>query len=237
RYLARESAFGRFETADTNCQLADNQFIELFAKRGLIRCGIAADEPGVRRQAETLLKRAEHRGFRRHQMNALAVLGDLARKRLAAQKARTYYTRARQIARELNRPVIEANTTMQLAEVDITEADFESAERRIQRADQMFTTADASRVNSLRSIRIVVAAGTEQWSEFDANLSAQKHAWHEGARLVSDHPWLLEMAGDYAAEAGHYERARAVWQIARDLWERLADDDAAAQVEAKLEHL
>ena len=43
----------------------------------------------------------------------------------------------------------------------------------------------------------------------------------EDARVVKDHPWLLEMAGGDAAEAGEPERARRAGRLARDLWSQL----------------
>lgn len=43
------------------------------------------------------------------------------------------------------------------------------------------------------------------------------------------------MAGDYAADGDRSDRARRAWQVTRDLWKQLDDEQAAARVDAQLE--
>ena len=52
--------------------------------------------------------------------------------------------------------------------------------------------------------------------------------------MVNDYAWLVEMAGDYAAEADERERAERAWRLARELWNRLENERAAEEIDEKL---
>ena len=189
----------------------------------------------AREQFERVLDEAREAGFRRLEASCESGLGELARFGGQLEKARSCYERYTSIAAELGQPESEAVSLLNLAQVELASGDFratldhlETAERRLER------NSVEEHTHAVALTRLGWAAGTEDWSAFDEVFGSYRDGWPEESRLDKDHPWLLEIAGDYAQEAGRRQRARRVWRLARDLSNRLGNDDAVARLDARL---
>jgi tetratricopeptide (TPR) repeat protein len=140
-------------------------------------------------------------------------------------------------ARELNKRGTVANFHLNLAQVELLDGRFEKARAQLREADRGF--GELSRRGNvehlLRLIRWTLAAGTGDWSRYDEIADHYADEWPDGARRIKDHPWLLEMVGDYASEAGHPRRARTAWQLAYAPWDHLGDDESTRRVMEKLQ--
>ncbi|MFB6372203.1 MAG: hypothetical protein ABEN55_03600 [Bradymonadaceae bacterium] len=131
-----------------------------------------------------------------------------------------------------------AISILNLAQVDLMGEDFEKAGARLDEAERRFTAIGpmGGRRHSVRTARLVWAAGTDSWTTLDELWEPLADGWPDGADLLRDYPWLLEMAGDYAADAGQRERAERLWRLAGDLWEQLDADGATERIADKLEN-
>lgn len=192
-------------------------------------------------RASTLLEEAldgaRQAGYRSLEADCLNGLGEMARFRGDDDEARERYRQYGELNREVTDPYGIAMAAVNLAQVELMAGSFTEASRHLNDAERRLDELAHcdSRRHLLRASRLTRAAGEEDWSRFDNCLSHYSDGWPEDARLIKDHPWLLEMAGDYAAEAAECERAREVWQLARELWQELGDGTAASEVAEKLD--
>jgi hypothetical protein len=126
---------------------------------------------------------------------------------------------------------------LNLAQVELMDGRFDAAREEFEEAARLLEelSMTAGWIDLIRLVELTLAAGTETWSAFDEQYAAYGDGWPKEARLIKDHPWLLEMAGDYAAEADEAGRARRLWTLSRELWGRLDDEEAARRVGQKLD--
>ena len=78
------------------------------------------------------------------------------------------------------------------------------------------------------------AAGMANWTGFDDHLQEARKRLQETGMVDPDIAWPMQLAGDLAARAGQHVRAAKAWQIARDQWKALDNQDRVAQIEAAL---
>ena len=217
---------------------AGNTFREMHAKRGLASVAYSkGDFSKASMLFEDLLDQSRAAGYRWLEANTLNGLGELARFGGNAERARTLYQRYLTLNRELNFPKDVASAHINLGQVALLARRFDEAADQLDEAETKFDELEqtASMANLIRLGRLAGAAGTARWTDFDRHLEPYADGWRADAQLIRDHPWLVEMAGDYADEQGESERSRRAWRLARRLWERLDDGDAAARVATKLD--
>ncbi|MFB6351892.1 MAG: SAM-dependent chlorinase/fluorinase, partial [Bradymonadaceae bacterium] len=156
-----------------------------------------------------------------------------------ADTAKNRYRRYGEIARESHLLTEVATSHLNLAQVELMSGRFEAAERQLREAERRYEqlSRESEKTDLRKLARIVLGAGRGEWSRVDEIFGAYADGWPEGAALEKDHPWLLEMAGDYAAEAGEDEWARQTWQLARDLWADLEDEAAVGRVLDKIDRI
>lgn len=185
---------------------------------------------------EWCLEECREAGYRAGEMRNLNGLGEIARFDGDADEARRRYRRHEQLGRELGLPTQMAVARSNLFQVELMDGAFDAAAERLRETEQWYERL--SRKDEIADLlklgHLTRAAGVEEWSRFDDLLADYDDGWPAEARLLKDHPWLAEMAGDYAAEAGEGERAKRVWKLARDLWERIGDAEAHERVAIKI---
>lgn len=239
-----ELVSGNFEAAEERISEARRRAIEqndgyrhVHAQRNLawIQVGRGRDERAAELFEQTL-EAARDAGYRQQEGRCHNGLGEIARFAGRAEEARRHYRRYAQIFAELGISRSAAFSHLNLAEVELMEGRFEAARDELEEAEYRLEglSQRVGRIHLLRLIELTLAAGTEAWSAFDEQYAHYEEGWPEGAPLIKDNPWLLEMAGDYAAEAGERDRAERVWQLSRELWDRLDNAEAAERVDEKL---
>jgi len=134
-------------------------------------------------------------------------------------------------------PYAVAIADLNLGQVELLAGRFDLAAEHLERSERRLEemSARSGRIHLFRLARLAHGAGTGNWTRFDELLAPYRHGWPEDARLVGDHPWLLEMTGGYAYEAGETERARRVRQLARELWDELGDQQAVDRLDELLD--
>jgi serine/threonine protein kinase/tetratricopeptide (TPR) repeat protein len=186
---------------------------------------------------EQTRREARRAGFQAIQVSCHNGLGEVARFGGRADAARRHYRRFGRLFRELGntRPV--AASHLNLAQVELMDGRFDAAREELEEAARLLEelSMTVGWIDWIRLVELTLAAGTETWSVFDELYAAYGDGWPTEARLTKDHPWLMEMAGDYAAEADEAHRARQVWTLSRELWGRLDDEEAARRVGQKLD--
>ena len=238
-----ERVRGRLDDAERHIEQARKQskgqeehYSQLQTRRELALISIdrGEEQQAVETFAE-LLEESQRHGYRAMEVLCLNALGEYSRFRGDAASARDYYRRFRRGARELNRMLDLALSYINLALVELMDRKFEVAAEQLEEAEHRLSKAtDASaRANLLRAARLALAAGTGDWPTYDDILRCYADGWPEDARLIRDHPWLLEMAGDYAHRADQLKRGARAWDLAERLWRRIDDRDAAQRVAEK----
>ena len=228
----------QFSAAHRQASEAGDDFKAHLSRIGL---GWVAMSRGAEDRASALFEQTLHAardaGYRILEAMCLNGLGEMARFRHNTERARERYRRYGELKRELNQPEGVAVSALNLAQVELMAAHFPEAAEHLTDAERQLDALARrdSKAHLLRIARLTHAAGVRSWSTFDALLASYSDGWPDDAKLIKDHPWLLQLAGDYAAEAGDDERARKAWHLARDLWNQLGDDEAAADLAAKLD--
>lgn len=215
---------------------ANDRYLEALSRRHLALVVYARKDPDrAEKLYEEVLEETRACGYRGLRAGCLNGLGDLTRLKGRASDAVSYYRRARALDRELGRPGHAVVGSLNLGQVELMNGQFESAAETIADAEQRLE--ELSRrgefTHLLRFMRMAWAAGIEDWSEVDRILAFYDDGFAEDAGFVKDHPWLLEMAGDDAADAGEMERAREVFELSHALWSRLGEEENAERVDAK----
>lgn len=216
---------------------ANDHIARLNARRNLASIQVARGRH--ERAAEILegtIEEAREAGYRRLEARCHNGLGEIARFGGEADEARTHYRQYGRIFREAGNPREVALSKLNLAQVELMAGRFEEAreafQETVRRHEEL--SQKAARTHLLRLIELTLAAGKEGGSAFDEQYADYEDGWPEDARLIKDHPWLLEMAGDYLAEADQRQRAEPVWQLSRQLWDRLDDEEAVERLDEKL---
>ncbi len=216
----------------------DDGWWEMFAQQGLAYVLVDSDQRGrgVEMLEETL-EEARTTGEQSLEASCLNNLAELLRFEGEIDRAREAYQRYRALVREMGRRPDEALAYLNLAQVELKAGRVEQADRHRREAERRFreSTRLEERRHLIEAIRVACAAGRGDWEEFRARLEAYVDARREGVKLEKDQPWLLEIAGDYANEAGEAEHAERAWRLARRHWAKLAPGEGAERVAAKLE--
>lgn len=215
----------------------DNPYLPAATRRNMAWLALSRGERDRSRELfEEVLAESREAGLRALELPCLNGLGELAKFDGAAESARSYYRRFQRLARELDRPAYLAVCYLNLGQVDLLAGDCGSAAHSIRRADSRFEELGQRDqfARSLDFARLAHAACAGDWRRFDEILDRQLGE-KDDVRIVKDHPWLVEMAGDYSADAGERDRARRAWQFARNLWRNLGDETATERTAKKLE--
>ena len=171
---------------------------------------------------------------------AYNLLGEMHRERGDWDAAEAAYLRALRDRRALDVVHDVITVLLNLGCVDLARRSFAGAAQRIRALRQEWDVATSrhqqarrEHIDMLPMLELGVAAGTADWAEFDRAMTLSAH--HEvGAQFIEDQPWLLELAGDFAAEHGDAERARSAWKHAHGLRVALGQEDAAKVLASKL---
>ncbi len=213
---------------------ADARFSKLEAKIGVAWIAFGrGDYERSERLFEEILEESREAGFRSLEARVRNGLGEVARFRGEADRAREYYEGHLRLARELGHGASVAVSHENLAQVELLAERFEEVERHLGEVERLRRELTRTReaADALKVIRLTLAAGVGEWGQFDEILGTYAEGWPEDARLLKDHPWLLEMAGEYADRAGEWERAERVRRLARDLWRELGDERAVERLD------
>ena len=221
----------RFDEAQEMAHRAGDHYLELAVRRGI---ALAAHTRGMRARArvvyEDVLEATREAGYRWLEAYCLNGLGELARFDEDGERARTYYREFLAVAREFNRPESMALTHLNLAQVELMTRRFDRATDHLEEAESMLADIDqrGRRAHLLDLAWLTRAAGLADWAALDVRFAPFADGWPEDARLIKDHPWLLEMAGER-------ERAERIWRLARQLRRRLDDPEAAERLDEKID--
>ena len=185
---------------------------------------------------EPLIDANRETGYAFLEMGCVNDLGELARRRGDAERARRLYRRCGQLARELDRPHGLVISRISLGLVELMDRRFDAAEARFREAEALLDDSRRKEQweNYLCAPYLTLAAGRGDWGRFDRLLERLIRERSDFVILDRAQAWVLELAVEYAAEADEEERARAVRRVAVDVWEDLGDEEAAASVDAGL---
>ena len=231
-----EAAREQFADASDRAARIGHTYLELETLRSLAWVAVSqGDDERAGELFGRLLDASRETGYRWLEANSLNGLAELARFNDHIHKARHGYMRYGELARAVDRPVDEAISRLNLAQVELRDRAFDEAAARLAETERRFEplSEKVEPTHLVNLAHLTLAAGTGDWESFDDLAATYADGWPEGASLFKDHPWLLEMAGDYAADHGERERADRVWQLAAELWRRLDDEEAARRTTAK----
>ncbi len=227
----------RFSEARHHAHQAEHRWYELLARRSTVWVSLArADYDRAAEETKRLWRRSRETGYRWLEADCLNAFGEIARFRGEVELARECYEEYRRLSEELNAPDDVAIAEQNLAQVELMARRFERAAKHLDEAERRFEELSRTTqvLQSLRATRVVLVAGRGDWERFDELFEAYAERWPGERRHVTTQPWLLEMAGDYAAEAGEARRARRVWRWARRFWQKLEAEQAVARVDDKI---
>ena len=233
-----EEADRQFAEAYEKAVESGNRYWQLDALRGRAWVAVSSgDENLGRRLFQECRREGREAGFRLIESECFNGLGELARFGGDADRARERYRSCGELARELNLRELAHVTTLNLAQVELMAGRFDVAADEIRKAEEGFERLDRKdeRIHLFRFARLNLAAGAGDWEEFERILDVYDDGWPSDARLQKDLPWLLEMAGDYAADDDRLRQASHAWEFSRFLWAELDDDAAADRVAKKAE--
>ncbi len=180
----------------------------------------------AQRLYEEKITLAQTGGWRLLEAYAWAGLGVIARVQGDFETARHHYRLFRQCAR--NQDHGEACAEMEFAMLEVAAENFEACAEHLAEAQRRFNAMSGYKFDAwLDVIRLALAAGTRDWELFEETIQPYLDGWPENGQLSREHPWHLQMAGDYAHRAGEEQRARRAWGLARPLWIRLGHVEAA----------
>lgn len=188
---------------------------------------------------ETMLENARERGFRPFESYALIALGDMARFHGDLFTAERMYRHSRALESQMGFVNGEINVLLNLAQTALKAGDFSTTQDLLQQA-QALETPDSQSEFQLRFDCIYCAlwCGLGKWSRFDECFKPYTDgSWSDDWRLLKDHPWVLEIAGELAAQSNKTERATRLWELTRKLWERLGDTEAVERLDRRLDDM
>jgi serine/threonine protein kinase/tetratricopeptide (TPR) repeat protein len=191
------------------------------------------------RELEQLRREASEAGYRGLESQALNSLAERARFSGRTERARRLYRECLPILRELGDRHFAALLGINLTFVELDAGDLEAAHEWLVRSEEAVAAVGARHAHRdlLRCAHLTHAAGTGDWQEFDDLWSAYETGWPEEARLYEDHPWILEVAGEFCLDGDRPERARRTWRLAADLARRIDELEAAERLEQRLDQL
>lgn len=233
-----ERAAPNAERAIELAERADDRYLNLEAER--ISAFVHAAKGEERRaeaQFERVCSRAAEAGYATVESRALNGLGELARNDHRLEEARNYYLESLRKVRELSRPLSAATAHINLAQVEIRAGASDRGLRHLRSAEDLFQKVGAEQrwESPIHVVRLAHAAEVEDREGFDRLWEPLADGWPADWEVESDHPWLLETAGESAWRAGWRDAAREIWRLTRELWELLEEDEGVRRMEERLE--
>lgn len=232
-----DEAREHYDAARRRAREIDARYQEAKATHGRAAVELTAgNHERARDWYERALETSREEGFRMYEGSSLNGLGELARMNGDLERAHECYLGFVDAVRELNHQLGVAVGLQNIAQIELKERLFDRARERLDRAAAIFERLGQgeSHRHVQQLCRLVWAAGVRDWSAFDAAIEPYLDGWPEGERLVADYPWLLKLAGEYAAEMSREERARRAWELGRDVAETLEDPDMVEELEELL---
>ena len=127
---------------------------------------------------------------------------------------------------------------MNLALVANSRGQWNLAESHLQAARQVFNRQRRSyMVAAAHAVSLVTTANLRAWEAWDAHLQAAVEGLVRVGFADQDIAHSAEQAAETAALAGHLDRARRAYGLARAQWQTLGRDARVAQIEATLKGL
>lgn len=237
---AFERGLRQVERALAEARRAGSTYLELNASSlHAVLLGAIGEHERAKHRLEQLRHKASEFGYRGLEGQALNSLADRARLSGRPERARRLYREAIPILRELGDRYFDALVSVNLALVELQVGDLEAADQRLVRSEKAIAAvgADDAHRDLLRFAHLAWAAGTGDWDEFDELWSAYETGWPDDGRLVEDHPWLLEIAGEFCCEHGRLDLARRTWRLAAHLARRLDDSETVDRLERRVDDL
>ena len=232
-----DAARRQFSEAREYAERAGDRRRQLIARRGMAK---VANSSGSEQEAlqifRGVLKRARRAGFRAVEMNCVNGLGEVARFRGDADTARKRYRQHARIARELHLAAEVGITELNLAQVELMAGRPDVAAEKLDEGLDHFETLGrrAQFEHLFALVEAAHASRTRDWERFDRLIAEYEEGWPRDAQVLKDHPWLAEMAGEFADDAGELERARRAWRLARELAHEIGDDEAVERLHSRL---
>lgn len=200
------------------------------ARRGWVQLGRARFEE-ARQILEGVLKEVTRRGFRSLESYCLNGLGDVARFSGRVVDARQYYEQSRLIELEMGDLLGEATVLLNLAQIELALGHFERGRQLLEQAQVRTNELEGGRYREFFDcMEILLACGDEDWARVRHILNDYQRGWPTKRPVYKDHAWLLERAVTRAEQAGRLEHAQALRGLAIEVWTKLGNDEAAAQV-------
>ncbi len=113
---------------------------------------------------------------------------------------------------------------------------------RASEAERLFVlAADAFESSGRRTFRAVALAGLlacaasqQWWGSLEEHLGPVRRFVRNTSECERDLAELLEFAGDHLVDGGQYDRGREIYDLAREQWKRLGDEERVEEVTEKL---
>ncbi len=221
-----DRAAERFEEARRLATRLELPYWRLHATRSLAAATVGTgDSERARELFRRVAREARDHGLRETEAQALNGLGELARLEGDLEEARDYYERFAERCEELNNRESQVVALLNSTLVELDAGRFEAAGEQLARCERLLERLSIEAHRHLIELaHLARTAGRGEWSEFDRRFEAYADGWPDEARLENDHPWLLELAGECAADHDQPGRARRTRELAAELWGRLGDE-------------
>ncbi len=221
---------GELEMAETHAerarQLVDRAGdeygrVEALRLRGTV--WKAQDDERTGELFERIHREATEAGYVAVAAQAVNGLGHQARYAGRLEEARSYYRRYLQKIRELSRPASEPIARMNLAITELQAGRLEAACDEIRATERVLDEVEARErwADLLELMHLAVACATGDEEAVRRHAEPLEEGWPEEWQVTRDHLSLLEIAADYAAEAGRDARAGELRRIASEIRESL----------------
>lgn len=200
---------------------------------------VRGDRERAKELLEDVLAKSREAGYRSAAASALNGLGELARFSGNAERACSCYREYRDVARNLNRPFLEARALLNLTMAEVSAGRLDDAADHIEECVRGLeeTGQKEGLRHTLRLIRASLAAGRGDWSRFDELFEPFAEGWLADAPVKQDQVWLLERCAEFAEQSNKIERLRGCLSLAADRWEALGDEEAAREAKERREQL
>ena len=168
---------------------------------------------------QTALDQARRIGSATKEAGCWNRLGDVSRYRGEWQEAHVRYRRAFEMSGGDDNPQSDT-VRINLVLVAIGSGDVEEAERQLHRCQERFGYAEPV----FELARLCIAGFRGEWERWDQASERVDALLAEAEGVETDAAWLSQRAGEIAAAAGAVPRARAAFDVGRDLWRKLGVD-------------
>ncbi|MFU8805023.1 MAG: hypothetical protein ACNA8W_14515, partial [Bradymonadaceae bacterium] len=222
------------EAVDEGQELArrsKNKRMELM----FVYCHVAAMDSRQQKQKgldllQQALDEGHLHGFVEVERKCFNLMGDILRFSGDADGARRHLLENRRLCEAMNYPEGLALNAWNLGQVELLARDFDQANEHFCFARQRYEEMGLERTNDRNVAMITLAAGRNDWDTVVTYMAPYREGWPPQAKLEKDHPWLIELAGNYAAEGGASVLAIELWKLSRSLWETLSDQEGSERV-------